>query len=174
MSKRYTTEIPPMFVVKLLHRLELPHLRSNLVAMARTVMGGLQTQSLRQPKKVKTWHVWRSCQLRYRSPSPHQTFGQLIVEKCSHGQKKMGWCSILFLEWKLFWRYFRSRAVAALQRSVSELLHVTWNLKCFSTCTKLFHCFNYSGTLNTARCNRNVHFETFCIMRMLSNSWSAD
>jgi DNA-directed RNA polymerase beta subunit len=40
-----------MFAVKLLHRLEQRHLRSSLVAMARTVMGGLQTQSLTKRKK---------------------------------------------------------------------------------------------------------------------------
>jgi hypothetical protein len=60
-------------------------------------------------------------------------------------------------------RHFRLKTAAALQWPTSELFHLTTKLKCLSTCAKLFHCCNCSDALNTANCNRAIHFETRCI-----------
>jgi len=40
------------------------------------------------------------------------------------------------------------------------------NLKCFSTCSKFFHCCNWSIQLNNANCNHTIYFETVCIIKL--------
>jgi hypothetical protein len=88
-----------MFVVALLYQLEQPHLRSGLIALARTVALVVCTYihailDKTPGKEVKRYQVWRSWWPRCQSPTHYPTFGQVVIEKRFHSQVKVGWFPI--------------------------------------------------------------------------------
>jgi hypothetical protein len=121
--------------------------------------------------------------------APYPTFRQLIIEKCCHGQVRMELCphpvarangqgsppeptmncshrfrltktkpteSFLLLR-----RHFNSKdGGSACKGQYVNYFTWPWNLKCLTTCAKLFRCCNCSGSLNIANCNRAIRFET--------------